>query len=105
VKLAHDLAGQSDRTITAALQPFDVETKIAVRHQIAAQAEERRISASLATDQYGPPGRMATDTVAYRPGLTEMDRLLLKLGTDLSGYQRLTERELDEKLRDAGITD
>jgi hypothetical protein len=105
VKLARDLSAQSEATVTQALQGFDVETKIAVRHQLSAQAEERRIQATMATDQYGPPGRMATDLSVYRPGLSEMDRLLIKLGTDLSGDQRLTERELDERLTDVGITD
>jgi hypothetical protein len=105
--LAHDLAGRSETAITEALQArhLSPEEKIAVRHQMQAQAVDRRISASLATDRALTIGRMATDTVAYPPGMSEIDRLLTKLGADLSGYRRLTERELDAKLTEAGITD
>jgi hypothetical protein len=92
---------RSERDINRWLQEqgiSDPETRIGLKVQLMAQG-------ALATDQAGPYGRLATEDVAYRPGLSEMDRLLVKLGTDLSSYQGLTERELDDKLTTAGITD
>jgi hypothetical protein len=109
VKLSRDLAGKSETVIREALQHrhLSPEEKIAVRHSIEACRTERRLSASLATDQH-PGSRLATDTQVYAPGLSEIDRMLARLvqvGARLGGATQYTDAEVSAFLERAGFTD
>lgn len=94
--------------ITAALQRLhlDPETKIAVRHQIQAQAVERRMSAQgLATDQGLTFGELATDRHQHQPETpplgAEMRALYRKARLDPS--RAYSQAEVDQALADSGL--
>jgi hypothetical protein len=100
VKLAHDLSGKSDQAIDEALRVrhLDPSTKIAVKHEIAATAQQRTMAA-----------RLSTDDAEWHPGeqpmqpLNEIERLMSKAG--LQPTQQYSVADIQEACRRAGIED
>jgi hypothetical protein len=101
VRLAKSLAGKSEKDIGEALrrQHLDATERLSVKLEIKAQAAQRKLSASLATD-----GAQWRQERPLQPQ-TEIERLLSRIGIELGSARQYTEAEMDEMLRHAGVTD
>jgi hypothetical protein len=101
-RLVKDLHGKSAQAVDQALrdQRLDPTERIAVKREMAATAHQRLHAR----------GEMAHDHAEWRPDRpmapqSEVERLLTKIGVDLSGYKGYTEPEMDALLQQAGIAD
>jgi hypothetical protein len=99
VRLAKSLAGKSQKDADEALQRqhLDATERLSVKLEINAQAAQRELSASLATDS-------AEWHPAERPmqPLTEIERLMQRVS--MKPGMQYSEADIDEGCRIAGIT-